>query len=252
MGDTSKLCILNTRIDNLSKESVIKCINYFLKNNKFNQIATINPEFLLEARKNNKFHNALVNSDLNVADGIGVKFAFWRYKKHLKARYSGVDLMWDILEIANINKLNIYLVANKEGLSTWQETRDAILKVYPKLKINGNNINKQYGILNGQVEDYIMQSNIVFVNFGAPHQEIFINSLKNNTQSSLQLGMGVGGSFDYITGKVSRAPKFMRNAGLEWLYRLIKQPQRCKRIWNAVVVFPIIILLTNNDGQKYK
>lgn len=246
MLSTSQLCIFDTRIDNLSKDNVIERINYFLESDRFNQVTTINPEFLLEARKNDRFHDALTDSDLNVADGIGIKFAFWRYGRNLKFRYSGIDLMWHILEIANTKKLNIYLIANKDGLSTWQGTRDAILKVYPKLKIEGINLN----IIDEGVSP--INATIVFVNFGAPYQDVLINNIKNAPQSSLRLGIGVGGSFDYITRNVSRAPKFMRIMGLEWLYRLIKQPNRLSRIWKAVIIFPILILFTGKGRQKCK
>ena len=77
-------------------------------------------------------------------------------------------------------------------------------------------------------------------NFGAPYQEKFINSLKNDI---LWVAMGVGGSFDYVTGKTKRAPKIMRIFGLEWLWRLILQPKRIKRIINAVIIFPIKVIL---------
>jgi N-acetylglucosaminyldiphosphoundecaprenol N-acetyl-beta-D-mannosaminyltransferase len=81
---------------------------------------------------------------------------------------------------------------------------------------------------------------ILFCNFGAPHQEKFLNSLKS---AKIRLAMGVGGSFDYVTGKLQRAPRAMRIFGLEWLWRLILQPKRWRRIWNAVIVFPIKIIL---------
>jgi N-acetylglucosaminyldiphosphoundecaprenol N-acetyl-beta-D-mannosaminyltransferase len=248
MSDTS-LCIFGVRIDNLSRGDVIKYIHYFLEDDSFNQITTINPEFLLEAYKNDKFLNVLNNSNLNVADGIGIKFAFWRWGRNLKARYTGIDLMWDILEIANTKQLSICLVANKNGLSTWQETREAILKRYPQLKIVGNNVNRQIQDSNIQNMEKTLNANIIFVNFGAPEQELFLNSIKGKT--SAKLGLGIGGSFDYITTKVARAPKFMRNLGLEWLYRFVKQPHRFGRIWKAVIIFPIRVIFSKNTGQKH-
>jgi len=91
---------------------------------------------------------------------------------------------------------------------------------------------------------------IVFANFGAPYQEKFLNSLKSAKNSKMRLVMGVGGSFDYLTGKIRRAPVFTRKIGLEWLWRLIQQPRRIKRIWNAVIIFPIKIIFQKRNEQN--
>lgn len=226
--------ILGVKIDNLEKEEIFQKVEAFLDDNKFHQIATINPEFILEAQENAEFRNILNDCDLNVADGIGISFAFYRFGKKLKSRITGIDLMMRILKIANIKGMEIFLVANKNGLSSWEETRDAINDLYPNLKINGINIAPD-----SVMTEPIQENRIVFCNFGAPYQEIFLNSLKNDIMG---VAMGVGGSFDYITGKIKRAPKIMRVFGFEWLWRFLLQPQRWKRIWNAVVVFPIKIL----------
>jgi len=231
--------ILGTRIDNLSKQQIIDKIIFFLSKKKFHQIATINPEFILETLQNNEFKNILNNCDLNVADGYGLNFAFWRFGERLGARVAGADLMNEILKIAEINNLKLFLVANSRGLSTWEETRDAILKKYSKLDINGANLDNNVMNYNLLINNY----DIIFCNFGAPKQEKFLYSLKTIENSKIKIAMGVGGSFDYLTGKVKRAPVFMRNLGLEWLWRLIQQPRRIRRIINAVIIFPLRIFL---------
>jgi N-acetylglucosaminyldiphosphoundecaprenol N-acetyl-beta-D-mannosaminyltransferase len=229
--------ILGIRIDNYTKKEISSQIEFFLSERKFHQIATVNPEFIIEAGKNEEFKNIINDCDLNVADGIGIKLAFWRYGQKLKCRMAGADLIWKIIRLANRNKLTIFLAANKNGLSSWEETRDAIGYLYPDLVIDGENIDpkdKNYHILNPN-------NDILFCNFGAPSQEIFIKSQKND---SIRLAMGVGGSFDFLTKKVRRAPYFWRFLGLEWLWRLILQPKRWRRIWRAVVIFPIKIILS--------
>ncbi|EKE16318.1 MAG: Glycosyl transferase WecB/TagA/CpsF family [uncultured bacterium] len=236
--------ILGIRVDNFSKKEILEKIEFFLTEEKpclptgrFHQVATINPEFVLEAQNDKQFKDILNDCSLNIADGIGIFFAFLRFGKLLRHRIAGIDLMDKILKIAQKKNLSVFLVANKNGLSSWEETRDAILNKYPKLKINGLNLNSNITDFELPVTDY----SIVFCNFGAPEQEIFINSLKN---ANIKVAMGVGGSFDFITGKITRAPKFMRKVGLEWLFRLILEPRyRFRRIFQAVVVFPIKILL---------
>jgi len=246
--------ILGISIDNLTKIEIQQKVESFLTEDKFHQIATINPEFILAAQENMEFKNILNSCDLNIADGFGIKLAFWRYGKILKYRMAGIDLMREILQLANAKKLSVFLAANKNGLSSWEETRDAILRIYPNLEIYGSNINCHSERSDSEAEesnlntesrslDYARDDtnicDIIFCNFGAPYQEIFLRSQKGG---KIRLAMGVGGSFDYLTGKTPRAPQFLRQMGLEWLWRLLMQPKRWKRIWNATIIFPIKVI----------
>lgn len=284
--------ILGISIDNLSKNEILSKINQLLKKPKFHQIATVNPEFILESHKNQEFKKVLNDCDLRVADGIGIKFAFWRFGKNLKCRITGADLMLEILKIAQEQKLSIFLAVKKNGLSNFQETKEAILKIYPNIAIGGDDIDINSVIASEAKQSRNLQvgiatvvtlprNDILFCNFGAPHQELFINSqkcdspphlsqddsknisnknLKGDLNPSLslqndrcggkiRLAMGVGGSFDFLTGKVHRAPQFMQIVGLEWLWRIF-QPQewkfkkeRLRRIFRAVIIFPIKIII---------
>lgn len=230
---------LNVKIDNLTCSQILQKLEFVLgkKNKKFHQIVTVNPEFILQAQKDDEFKNILNSEDtLNIADGIGIKFAAWRYRRRLRHRFAGVDLMLEILRIADKQKKKVFLIANKEGLSTWQETKNAINNVYPGLKIDGSNIardNTNYKLLKVDYE-------VVFCALGAPYQEKLLYKLKD---TNIKLAMGVGGSFDSMTGKIKRAPKWMMSIGLEWLWRLMIEPcYRLKRICNAVIAFPIKVI----------
>lgn len=245
----NQLKVLGIKIDNISKNETIEKIKDFLKEEKLHQIATVNPEIILKAQDDEVLFNILNKSTLCLADGIGIRFAFWKKGKHLKARIPGADLMSTILEIADKEKLSILLVASKIGLSSWEETRDAILKKYPNIKISGVAINPLSGHFDRSIElsglsfkEGHVTFDIVFCNFGAPYQEKFIASL-NRWSNWTCLAVGVGGSFDFITGKIKRAPKIMRIIGLEWLWRFLKQPRhRIRRIIKATIIFPIKIL----------
>lgn len=238
--------ILGIKIDDLGRKEIRQKVESFLTEDNFHQIATINPEFILEAQKNEVFKNILNSCDLNIADGFGIKLAFWRYGKSLQCRMTGADLMAEILQIANKKNLSVFLAIRKDGLSSFAEIKNALQKLFPNLEIAGKDIDIQdikYQILNTKyplrpVEDEASQ--ILFCNFGAPYQEIFLNSLKNG---KIRLAMGIGGSFDYLTGKTSRAPQFLRQMGLEWFWRLILQPHRFSRIFKAVIIFPIKVIL---------
>ncbi len=236
--------ILDVRVDNFEKKEILEKIESFLASDKMCQIATINPEFILEAQKDDEFKNILNNCDLNIADGVGIKFAFWRYGKNLKYRIAGADLMEEILKGAGNRGLGVYLVADKNGLSAWEETAEAVKKKYQNIKIDGINLETLFPIGN-KVSKLAINHEIVFCSLGAPFQEKFLHSLKSQENGKIRLIMGVGGSFDYLTGKIKRAPRWMRQLGLEWLFRLILEPRyRIKRIFNAVVIFPIKIILS--------
>ncbi len=233
--------ILGVKIDNLSKKEIKEKINFYLFNqkNKTHQIATINPEFILLAQKNKVFKEVLNKSSLKVTDGFGIKVAFWLKRKKNKTRWTGVDLLNYILFLSNKNNLKIFLLTNKKGLSLWKETAQAIEKKYPYLLIRGYDYEIKLDnttIKNIQDKVKNSQADILFCNWGAPQQEIILSYLVN-ANISLKLVMGVGGSFDFLTQKLKRAPLWMRKIGLEWLYRFYQQPWRWKRIFNATIVF---------------
>lgn len=245
---TDNMEILGVRIDNFSKKEILEKIGFFLTEDKFHQIATVNPEFILRAQNDNEFRGILNKSDLNVADGVGIWYAFLFRGQKLKSRTPGIDLMQEILEIANRRSLSLFLAIHRNGLSSFEEIKKVLNEKYPHIKIKGRDIDpRKSKKLIGDVD-----SDIVFCNFGFPMQEKFVNLLKNKRNSSLQLmgsrgkirlAMGVGGSFDFVTGKIKRAPFQMQKLGLEWLWRLFQEPRyRFKRIVNAVIVFPVRIL----------
>ena len=251
--------ILGVWIDNLTKKEILEKVEFFLNEDKFHQIATVNPEFILRAQRDEEFKNILNKTDLNVADGVGIWYAFLKYANHLKSRTAGIDLMQEILEIADKKGLSVFLAIHKNGLSSLENIKKSLNAKYPNVGIFGDDVDPR------KTKKMLLAINhpIVFCNFGFPQQEKFINLLKNRQNSNLQLtgcqgkirlAMGVGGSFDFITEKIKRAPLWMRKVGLEWLWRLLFQSwtdkfflvRRWRRIFNAVLVFPIKIIFSTN------
>jgi N-acetylglucosaminyldiphosphoundecaprenol N-acetyl-beta-D-mannosaminyltransferase len=244
--------LLGVRIDNLAKKEILEKIEFFLSEDAFHQLATVNPEFILTAQQDEAFKGLLNQCSLNVADGIGLKYAFLRFGKILKTRFAGVDLLGEILKIADERKFSVFLAISKDGLSSYDEIKAVLEKKYPSLKIGGGDIklSHQSSVISHQKREEddrlpITDYDILFCNFGSPQQERFIYSQKD---AKIRLAMGVGGSFDFLTGKIARAPIWMRKIGLEWLWRLMQQPvARARRIFKAVIVFPIKILFSKNQ-----
>lgn len=219
--------IFGVPIDNLSRQTILKQIHTWLLGGAFHRITTVNPEFLLLAQENPSFKQSLLAADLRVADGAGINFPFWLAGEELLDRFPGADMLQVILELAEREHYPIGLFLHDHGLSSPEKIRRTLRSMYPQLIIVPTEV-----ILSG--------AKIIFCNYGAPLQEFHLESLRE--KSKAQLVMGVGGAFDFLTGERMRAPKVLRQLGLEWLWRLIQQPSRFKRIWNAVVVFPIKVL----------
>ena len=222
-------------IDALPKEDILSQLRTNLSNPSFFRISTVGPEFLLRAREDEKFKKNLLKADLRVADGFGITLAGWLFGRHIE-RFPGADLLHEILKETENRNFSVFLAVKKGGLSSLDEIQVALLKKYPKLKVTG----REFDITaNHRVS--VVDSSVVFCNFGAPDQEYFLESLRGRSRS-VRLAMGVGGAFDFLTGKLPRAPRAFRLFGFEWLWRLFLQPKRWRRAWRAAVVFPAAIL----------
>lgn len=227
---------------------VQKRLREFLCSDRSHQIATVNPEFLLETRKNSRFLDVLNACELRLPDGVGMHLWFWLQGKYMRSRISGADLVEGIFQLAEENRATVFLAVKKGGLSSFEEIKSSICLRYPNVRIVGSDMDVSlvYTPFNAyETVSSLTGASVVLCNFGAPEQEIFLSQLKGGT---MRIGMGVGGSFDYLTGRIRRAPKHVRALGAEWLWRLAVQPNRWRRIIRAVIVFPFVIFF---DRIKY-
>lgn len=237
--------ILGVKIDELKFSDVMRRITDFLSSNEFHQIATVNPEFIIATRKDDNFKKILNETDINIPDGFGLQCAAFFKQIKIGERITGVDLTMEIAKIASEGGYSIYFLGGKKGVA--EMTAQRLRYLYRNLKIAGTYAGSpdEVGLI-----DKILQTkpDILLVAYGAPKQEKFIAELKVQSKelnaSSIKISMGVGGTFDFITGHMRRAPKWMRKIGLEWLYRLFKQPSRIKRIYNAVIYFPLLVIFS--------
>jgi N-acetylglucosaminyldiphosphoundecaprenol N-acetyl-beta-D-mannosaminyltransferase len=239
--------ILGVKIDSLTREETLEKIEEFLKDNQQRYLVTPNPEFLVKAQKDEEFCQILNQADLAVPDGIGLVFASWFLGQPIKQRITGADLVKDILKIAQKKKIKVVIFNWSQGLSSKKEIEQAIENKYPGLRFKVEDFEKGIEFQNREGN---FSSEILFVNFGAPEQEKFIyHNLKKIP--SVRLAIGVGGAFDFITNRIKRAPKPFRVLGLEWFWRLFCQPWRARRIFNAVVKFPWLVVKSKyRSGQQ--
>jgi len=209
-------------------------------------IVTANPEILLYAKNNPNYWEALRQADLRLVDGRGLQIAGW-FKGARASRVTGVELAKQLAELCAKRGLTMALIGGKEGVAdraAWYLRRQ-----YPELKVfsePGGRVSMDGGLddaaeasLTHLVE---IEPDVVLVAYGHPKQELWIQRAKARLPRT-NVFMGVGGTFDFWVGDVKRAPQWMRSIGLEWLFRLVREPWRWRRIWNAVVVFPLAVVM---------
>ena len=191
-------------------------------------VATINPEFIMRARRDPEFRQVLEDASLCLPDGWGVTWAARRQGRPLRARVAGSDLIWPLAERAAREGWRLYLLGAGPGVA--ESAAGRLRERVPGLAIAGFHA----GVAGpeGDVESRRLiaaaRADVVLVAYGAPRQELWI--ARNLPRLDVRVGIGVGGAFDFVSGRVPRAPGWMRRAGVEWLYRLARQPWRARRM----------------------
>lgn len=215
-------------------------------------VVTANPEILLEAKRNPAYWQNLHQADLRLVDGFGLKL-IGNLKGAHPTRVTGVNFAEALLQMAHTKNWKVALIGGADGIAdkaAWD-----IRKSYPTLQITseeGGMVDK-----NGSEDEKNAEAkfrltqyapDILLVAFGHPKQEAWI--VRNLGElPSVKVAVGVGGTFDYWSGTKKRAPHVFQSFGLEWLWRLITEPSRWKRIWDAVIVFPIMALADKKTSK---
>lgn len=205
-----------------------------LTTNKKKFIITVNPEIIMKSYKNIEIKEMLLNdNNILVPDGISIIKKAKQYNINIKERITGVDISSKALEICNKNKKSIYLFGSK---------KEVLDKLIINIKQKYPNINI-VGFSDGYVEDKdkVMQEiislspDLILIALGVPNQELLINKYIEKAKKGVFIG--VGGTFDVLSGCKKRAPKLFIKLNLEWLYRIICEPTRLKRFIQNNIVF---------------
>lgn len=221
--------ILNIKFDMVDeKEALDRLIGFLDEKSPLKEVYTPNPEIVMLAQEDKELFKILNNADLVLADGIGLIVASKLKGLQLKHRVTGVDTMDKLLQYCAENKKSFFMLGGKPGIA--EIACKNIEAKYEGVKIAGH----YHGYFDEKDEAEIINKinnskpDVLFVCLGAPKQEKWIN--KNKNKLNCALAMGVGGSVDVYAGVVERAPEIFQNLGLEWLYRLLKEPRRFKRM----------------------
>ena len=222
--------ILGINVISTPISSVLTGVKDFIAHNVKFYIVTPNPELMIIAKRDEEYKSILNNAKIALPDGIGVMWGAKFLGKPLKQRITGIDFMESLCDYASKRPITVGFLGG--GPSIAEKTAECLRKKYPGLKISWSS-QEFISSLNNKETD------VLFVAFGSPKQEIWIS--KNLQNINAKVVMGVGGSFDFISGKVTRAPKFLQNLGIEWLFRLIIEPWRIKRQFSLIKFIWLII-----------
>jgi N-acetylglucosaminyldiphosphoundecaprenol N-acetyl-beta-D-mannosaminyltransferase len=234
--------ILGAHIDNVTMDETIAQIRSFIRSGEAHQVVTVNLDFLRLAHESTEFRGIINRSDLAVADGMPLVWASRWMGTALPERVTGVALVDRMCELAAREGYSIFLLGGATGVPG--AAADVLKARYPGLRVVGA-YSPPMGF--GADEDQKMvemiraaQPDMLFVAFGAPKQDNWIAAHRH--ELGVPVAVGVGGVFNFLIGRVRRAPNWMQKTGLEWFYRLLQEPTRLWRRY-FVMDMPIMFMM---------
>lgn len=228
--------ILNTQIADISMNEALERAEELIISGKGGKIFTPNATMIERAKKDAEFSKILNSSSFSVCDGIGASVASFVLGKGLLRRVCGVELGERLAELCAKKGYSLYLLGGETGIA--ERAAENLIKKYPDLRIAGTHsgfFTEEWRVLS---EISLSGAQVLYVCLGSPKQEKFI--YYNQKYLSDVLMLGLGGSLDVYAEKKKRAPAFLRKVGLEWAYRIAKEPHRMKKTRLLPFVFSVI------------
>ena len=245
--------LLGVRVDRISQQQAIAQIDQLVTHHNENptavpcqQVVTVNTEFVMMAQHNSVFRNVINHAALVVADGTGIVWGTRYLGKPTPERVTGTDTLVELAKHSASKGYRLYLLGAAPGVAEAAAIRLRILA--PGLQIAGTYAGSPSPTEEDAIIDRVQgaHADILCVAYGAPAQELWI--ARNVSRLPVAVAMGVGGAYDFLSGRQRRAPRFMQRMGLEWLYRLYREPWRLRRML-AIPRFMLLIALKGRKGQ---
>ncbi|HEY4887707.1 MAG TPA: WecB/TagA/CpsF family glycosyltransferase [Candidatus Dormibacteraeota bacterium] len=234
--------VLGVRVDCLDMRAALERVEQLVDAGGHHLIATVNPEFIMRAHREHEFARVLESADLCLADGSGVVWAARRQGCAMSGPVPGVDMIPPLAAMCARRGFRLFLLGAAPGVAA--QLASKLRTEHPRLEVAAH-----AGSPDPSSDDETSrlirahQTQVLLVAFGAPKQELWIDRMED--RAGVAVAMGVGGAYDYLTGRVPRAPLWMRRAGLEWLHRLIHQPWRISRM----AVLPVYAVKVLSGGK---
>lgn len=226
--------IMDVPFSKLSMGDTVEYLEARIQANEYTQVVTANPEIVMYAQQDPNYLELLQQVEMVVADGIGIVYAAKIQYQPVTERVAGYDLLLELMKQANQHHWGVYLLGAEEEVN--RLAFEKLKNSFPNARIVGRHHGffKDGSELEQQILEDIKEKkpHLLFVALGFPRQENWI--AKHQKDIAVPYAMGVGGSFDGLSGKVKRAPIIWQKLGLEWFYRLLSMPSR----WRRMLVLP--------------
>lgn len=219
--------ILDCAVDQVGQEKALQAAVGLIERRRNSRVITLNVEMVYQARNSPELKNMLAEAELVVPDGIGIVWAGRRQGLDLPERVAGIDLMTSLCQEAARRSWRVFLLGAAPGVA--ERAARNLQRQYPGLQIAG----VRDGYFAPEDEDRLVREirdlspDLLLAGLGVPKQEFFL--ARHGVEMGVPLSMGVGGSFDVLSGNKQRAPRWIIGLHLEWLYRLLQEPSRLKR-----------------------
>lgn len=242
VGDPMRIDVLGVGFDNVTMEEAVERGMELLDSREAQYVVTPNPEIVEVCRMDPAAKAAVNGAALVLPDGIGVVKGARMLGTPLKEKVPGIEFAANLMERMAKEGKSLYLLGAKPGVA--QQAGERLREKYPGLRIAGTH--DGYFQEDGPVAEEICRSgaDVVFVCLGAPKQELWMQ--KNGPATGARLLCGLGGSLDVFAGVVERAPKFWSDHGLEWFYRLCKEPRRIGRMMRL----PLFLIHVQQEKRR--
>ncbi len=235
--------VLGIPVDLVTTPQVLREVRRAVVHQRRLHIVTVNAEFVVHARQNLAFRRVLEDADLATADSAGILWALRRQGYYLHYRVGGSDLVWSMsLQAAEFGH-RIFFLGGGPGVA--EAAAGQLVDTFPELQIAGTHAGRPNIGDEAAIVHLIRRSkaDLLFVAFGAPEQDQWL--ARNQSRTGAPVALGVGGSLDYIAGRTRRAPVWMRQNQLDWLWRLTQQPWR----WRRMLALPRFAWLVWRDTK---
>ncbi|MBI5793682.1 WecB/TagA/CpsF family glycosyltransferase [Candidatus Uhrbacteria bacterium] len=248
--------VFDVRIDDISGAELQQQLQSWICDERWKMIVTTNAEFLLLTRKNKTFHDRLNQSDLSLPDSVSLRYAVAALTdSYLGHRHPGVDVLQDLARLCLQNSKRLLLLGGDSGVAqaTAMRLRQHLLEldvvaIDPGvISYNGTDVAITQNILD-QIKN--TAPDVVAVALGQGKQEAFMFQAKE-VLPNVRIWIGVGGALDMLSGSKRRSPSWMQKIGLEFVWRLIREPRRVRRIVNASIIFPFAVALSTLRSRRF-
>ncbi|MFZ0547332.1 MAG: WecB/TagA/CpsF family glycosyltransferase [Candidatus Promineifilaceae bacterium] len=228
-SNPSTVTLLDVPVHRVTMAETLSYIEQFLAASNLHQIATVNPEFVMAAQKDPVFLMVLQQASLCIPDGVGLLWASRILGERLPERVAGSELVYHLAQLTAENNHRLFLLGAAPGVA--EEAAAVLQKRYPGLTIAGTYAGSPDTAENDAIVQRINESaaDLLFVAYGAPRQDKWI-ARNRERLTTVRVAIGVGGSLDFISGRSVRAPQWTQRLGIEWLYRLYREPWRWRRM----------------------